>query len=97
MIGLTPKQAELLAYIGRHMAENPSAPSFEEMKLACGLKSKSGVHRLIHALVERGCLRRIPNRARALEVVDQNPLWHVSLEALIAEIERRGFTFQRAA
>src|SRR3712207_2248558 len=66
---LTRKQHELLCYIHDHLAENGVSPSFEEMKEALDLKSKSGVHRLISALEERGFIRRLPNRARALEVM----------------------------
>jgi repressor LexA len=66
---LTRKQHELLLYIDKSLNENGISPSFEEMKEALDLKSKSGVHRLISALVERGFIRRLPNRARALEVL----------------------------
>jgi repressor LexA len=66
---LTRKQHELLTYIHTHLGENGVSPSFEEMKEALDLKSKSGVHRLISALEERGFIRRLPNRARALEVM----------------------------
>jgi repressor LexA len=66
---LTRKQHELLLYIDSKLAETGISPSFEEMKDALDLKSKSGVHRLISALVERGFIRRLPNRARALEVL----------------------------
>jgi repressor LexA len=69
---LTRKQHELICFIEDRLAETGISPSFEEMKEALGLKSKSGVHRLISALEERGFLRRLPNRARALEVV-RNP------------------------
>lgn len=65
---LTKKQRDLLLFIHDRMAGGDIAPSFEEMKDALGLKSKSGVHRLISALVERGYLERLPHRARALEV-----------------------------
>ena len=65
---LTRKQHELLTYINERLAESGVSPSFEEMKDALDLKSKSGVHRLISALEERGFIRRLPNRARALEV-----------------------------
>ena len=68
---LTAKQHELLLYIQRKLEESGISPSFEEMKDALDLKSKSGVHRLISALEERGFLRRLPNRARALEVLRQ--------------------------
>lgn len=66
---LTRKQNELLLYIRDRLTEDGVSPSFEEMKDALALKSKSGVHRLISALEERGFIRRLPNRARALEVV----------------------------
>jgi repressor LexA len=65
---LTRKQHELLTYINERLHETGVSPSFEEMKDALDLKSKSGVHRLISALEERGFIRRLPNRARALEV-----------------------------
>ena len=66
---LTRKQHELLTYIHERLGETGVSPSFEEMKEALDLKSKSGVHRLISALEERGFLRRLPNRARALEIL----------------------------
>jgi len=65
---LTRKQHELICFIEDRLAETGISPSFEEMKDALDLKSKSGVHRLISALEERGFIRRLPNRARALEV-----------------------------
>ncbi|MCB9989155.1 MAG: transcriptional repressor LexA [Rhodospirillales bacterium] len=65
---LTQKQRDLLILIHERMNEGDVAPSFEEMKQALGLKSKSGIHRLISALVERGYLERLPHRARALHV-----------------------------
>lgn len=65
---LTRKQKDLLLFIHERMAGGDVAPSFEEMKEALDLKSKSGIHRLINALVERGYLERLPHRARALEV-----------------------------
>ncbi|WP_336960187.1 transcriptional repressor LexA [Sphingobium aquiterrae] len=66
---LTAKQQELLSFIHRRLEEDGVSPSFEEMKEALDLRSKSGIHRLISALEERGFIRRLPNRARALEVV----------------------------
>ena len=65
---LTRKQHELICFINDRLAATGVSPSFEEMKDALDLKSKSGVHRLISALEERGFIRRLPNRARALEV-----------------------------
>jgi len=66
---LTRKQLELLQFIQLKMNEGGVPPSFDEMKDALDLKSKSGIHRLITALEERGFLRRLPNRARAIEVI----------------------------
>jgi len=66
---LTAKQRELLIFIDGRLREDGVSPSFDEMREALDLKSKSGVHRLISALEERGFIRRLPNRARALEVL----------------------------
>ena len=68
---LTRKQHELICFIQAKLEETGVSPSFEEMKEALDLKSKSGVHRLISALEERGFIRRLPNRARALEILRQ--------------------------
>ena len=66
---LTKKQSDLLRFINERLKEAGVPPSFEEMKEALDLRSKSGIHRLIMALEERGFIRRLPNRARALEVL----------------------------
>ncbi|MPZ58503.1 MAG: transcriptional repressor LexA [Rhizobiales bacterium] len=66
---LTRKQFELLRFIHERLKESGIPPSFDEMKDALDLRSKSGIHRLITALEERGFIRRLPNRARALEVI----------------------------
>jgi len=66
---LTSKQKELLLFIHERMQADGVPPSFDEMKDALDLKSKSGIHRLITALVERGFIRRLPHRARAIEVL----------------------------
>ena len=66
---LTPKQKELLMFIHERLKETGVPPSFDEMKEALDLKSKSGIHRLITALEERGFVRRLPHRARAMEIV----------------------------
>ena len=66
---LTAKQHELIRFIQQKLEDTGISPSFEEMKEALDLKSKSGVHRLISALEERGFIRRLPNRARALEII----------------------------
>ncbi len=66
---LTKKQYDLLLFIDRRLKEYGVAPSFDEMKEALGLRSKSGIHRLMTGLEERGFIRRLPHRARALEVI----------------------------
>ena len=66
---LTKKQRELLIYIDKAIKQNGISPSFDEMRQALALKSKSGIHRLIEALVERQFLQRLPHKARALEVL----------------------------
>ena len=95
MIGLTEAQARCLDFIKRTMAENKGmAPSYEEIKTELGLASKSNVHRMIEALEEKGRIRRIPNRARAVEVIegDEKGIRAYPTQALIAELARRGAT-----
>ncbi|WCT75303.1 transcriptional repressor LexA [Sphingomonas naphthae] len=81
---LTSKQNELLTFINHRLGETGVSPSFEEMKEALDLKSKSGVHRLINALEERQFIRRLPNRARALEVLRMPELMRKAPPALVA-------------
>jgi repressor LexA len=82
---LTRKQYELLRFIHERLKESGVPPSFDEMKDALDLRSKSGIHRLITALEERGFIRRLPNRARAIEVIKlPEPVGH--------GVGRRGFT-----
>jgi repressor LexA len=82
---LTRKQFELLKFIHERLKESGVPPSFDEMKDALDLRSKSGIHRLITALEERGFIRRLPNRARAIEVIKlPEPVGH--------GVGRRGFT-----
>ncbi|MCF6370758.1 transcriptional repressor LexA [Rhizobium halophilum] len=83
---LTRKQQELLLFIHERMKESGVPPSFDEMKDALDLASKSGIHRLITALEERGFIRRLPNRARALEVIKLPEAYNSSLQP------RRGFS-----
>jgi repressor LexA len=83
---LTRKQAELLRFIHERLKESGVPPSFDEMKEALDLRSKSGIHRLITALEERGFIRRLPNRARAIEVIKLPESSSLSLAG------RRGFT-----
>ena len=66
---LTGKQHQLLSYLIDYQAEKDITPSFDEMRAAIGLASKSGIHRLVSALEERGYIRKLPNRARAIEVL----------------------------
>ena len=66
---LTQRQHQLLQFIHGYLRDHGVPPSFEEMRVALRLKSKSGIHRLITGLVERGYIRRLPYRARALEVI----------------------------
>jgi repressor LexA len=82
---LTRKQYELLRFINERLKEAGVPPSFDEMKDALDLRSKSGIHRLITALEERGFIRRLPNRARAIEVIKLPELSQ-------AAGGRRGFT-----
>src|SRR3984885_2739353 len=82
---LTRKQYELLRFISERLKESGVPPSFDELKDALDLRSKSGIHRLITALEERGFIRRLPNRARAIEVIKLP-------ELASAGNGRRGFT-----
>jgi repressor LexA len=88
---LTRKQYELLVYVNDRLKETGIPPSFDEMKDALDLRSKSGIHRLIKALEERGFIRRLPNRARAIEVV-KLPETLQRAAAPAAAAPRRGFS-----
>lgn len=70
-LGLTPEQARLLAYIAEFSEREGHSPSYEQMKRAMGLASKSGINRLVVALEERGAIVRLPNHSRAISVVDR--------------------------
>src|SRR5215210_9074016 len=85
---LTRKQSELLVYIHERLKEAGVPPSFDEMKDALDLRSKSGIHRLIKALEERGFIKRLPNRARAIEVIRLPE----SMQSSIAPARPRGFS-----
>ena len=85
MIG--KKHRALLDYIDAYQRRNRCCPSFEEMMEGLGLKSKSGVHRLIKALEERGCIRRMPGLARAIEIIPQNDPIDWKSRAYVAESE----------
>ena len=82
---LTSKQLQLLNYIESHTQKHGVTPSFDEMKDALGLRSKSGIHRLITGLEERGFIRRLANRARAIEVIRSNETPETSAAMQIGE------------
>ena len=85
---LTKKQHELLMFIHERIQETGVSPSFDEMKEALDLASKSGIHRLITALEERGFIRRLPNRARALEVLEAPTFARVHILAVDELVDR---------
>ncbi len=91
---LTEKQYKLLIYINKVLKETGCSPSFEEMKQAVGLKSKSGIHALIEALEERNFIKKLPHKARALEVI-RMPRFKPS--AIIEEEKKREIALQNSA
>lgn len=93
-MSLTAKQAELLYFIIRKIDDTGVAPSYDEMKEAIGVASKSGIHRLITALEQRGHIRRDPKRWRAIRICSDLQGW--SDDDLVNELSRRGW-FDRAA
>lgn len=91
-VSLTPQQAVLLDFIQRYQADhNGVSPVFVEMQAALGHASKSGVHRLLEGLEERGAIRRLKQRARAIEIVDDRArlIRQFSVAELTAELERK--------
>ena len=88
---LTKKQYQLLMYIDKKLRESGISPSFDEMKDALDLKSKSGIHRLISGLEERGFIRRLPNRARALEVMQLPENTALPTSVHRPQLQPRGF------
>lgn len=82
MIGLTPKQRQLYDFIAARLRESGVAPSFMEMAAAMRVQSVSRVHVLVSALEERGYIRRLPHKARAIELVDQRPSVTLNTEIL---------------
>jgi len=91
---LTEKQYKLLMYINKILKETGCSPSFEEMKNAVGLKSKSGIHALIESLEERNFIKKLPHKARALEVI-RLPRFKPS--AIIEEEKKREIALQNSA
>ncbi len=91
---LTEKQYKLLTYINKVIKETGCSPSFDEMKDAVGLKSKSGIHALISSLEERGFIRKLPHKARALEVLK---LPKTKPQSVISEENKRELALQNAS
>ncbi len=91
---LTQKQYKLLMFINKVIKETGCSPSFEEMKEAVGLKSKSGIHALIEALIEREFIRKLPHKARALEVVKMPKF---KPKAIIEEEKKREIALQNSS
>ncbi len=81
---LTEKQYQLLSFLVEHQAEHDISPSFDEMREAVGLASKSGIHRLISGLEERGFIRKLANRARAIEIL-RHPGAAIKIESNVIE------------
>ncbi|MEC8234402.1 MAG: transcriptional repressor LexA [Pseudomonadota bacterium] len=88
---LTKKQLELLTFLKNHLKKNDVPPSFDEMKDALNLKSKSGIHRLVSALEERGFIRRLPNRARAIEIIKKTAI-EPSIKSVNETLPQRQFS-----
>src|SRR5215468_6336204 len=89
---LTRKQHELLMFIQQKLTESGIPPSFDEMKDALDLRSKSGIHRLVKALEERGFIKRLPNRARAIEILRLPESMQAATAAAPAPARSRGFS-----
>ena len=90
---LTRKQQELLLFLDERISQSGVTPSFKEMKVKVGLKSKSGIHRLISALEDRGFIKKLPFKARAIEILK---LPSIKQKPLDEKIEIRGFgTFSK--
>ena len=79
---LTKKQKELFDYLKEYISNNQISPSFEEMKEAVNLKSKSGIHRLISSLEERGFIKRLKHKARAMEIVNKEIKNNISIDSI---------------
>ncbi|MEI6417483.1 MAG: MarR family transcriptional regulator [Sphingomonadales bacterium] len=92
MMGLTPQQAQLLAFLRQRHDQGAIMPSIQEMIDHLGLSSKSAGVRLLKALEERGHIRRLPNRNRAIALVDANPLARFTSTELRAELDRRAIS-----
>lgn len=87
-VGLTANQKKLFAFVETELQAGKPAPSFDEMKVFMGLRSKSGIHRMVEALVERGWLIRMPNRARSIALPSATTLAEIRQILEDREIER---------
>ncbi|TCM17232.1 LexA DNA binding domain-containing protein [Novosphingobium sp. PhB165] len=98
MIALTARQQGLLDFIRTYMAEHSGmAPSVRDMVAGTGAANPGGVHGLLTRLEQRGAIRRVPNRPRAIEIAAANELHHVPTAALLAELARRGVALPERA
>lgn len=100
MMGLTPLQSKVLDYLRTYSADHGAMPTLEEIAAFMGVSSKSGAHRVLTALEERGCIRRMAGKQRAIELVEALELSRLSSSELIdlaagaaAELKRRGVRF----
>lgn len=90
MMSLTQREADLMDFLRQRIGETGIAPSLEEMRKGLGLAAKSGVHRMLEGLEERGRIRRLPGKARAIEIIEPGfRLASFTTEQLRAEIARR--------
>jgi repressor LexA len=87
---LTPRQNDALVFLRAQQQSTGRGVSYAELAAGIGLKSKSGVHRLVNGLEERGLITRLRRRSRSLRVVDVNPLAHYTSASLREELRRRG-------
>lgn len=94
VMSITPREADLLAFLKSHSGGTGLMPSFEEIMEAMGLKSKSGVHRLLGGLEVRGRIRRMKGHARAIEILDKEP---VDLRAALRAVNEAAYAAARMA
>lgn len=94
VMSITPREADLLAFLKSHSVGTGLMPSFREMQDALGLKSKSGVHRLVEGLEQRGRIRRLKHHARAIEILDKEP---VDLRAALRALNEAAYAAAKLA
>ena len=90
--GITPAQSALLEYLRAFSEREGHAPSYEQMMAAIGYRSKSNIHRLITCLHERGLIRRMPGRSRAIEIIDQSNLPRELEQRIAAHCRKQGIS-----